>query len=106
MTLEMFRAVWPFATAVLNLLFIVAVFALRKTFATKQEVAEIKSAHTSLQNEHKQLVSKVTSLPNHQDISKLSIAIEEMRGEIKTVSSVLKKTEYMLNLIVESKIQE
>lgn len=106
MTLELFRTIWPFVTAIVNLLFIFAVFALRKTFATKQELSALKSDHHSLKNEHEQLVSKVMSLPGHQDIGELSIAMEEMRGEIKAVSGVLKETKYMLNLIIESKIQE
>lgn len=105
MTLELFRTAWPFVASILNFLFIIAVFALRKTFVTKQEMSELKNAHYTLKNEHQQLVLKVTSLPSQQDINKLSLSMEGLRGEIKTVSSTFKKTDHILNLIIESKLQ-
>ncbi len=101
-----FRAVWPVATLLINLVFVIAVFALRKTFATKQELSSHKAEHYQLKGEHEKLATQVKALPAPSDIEKLNISMGEVRGELKALGATLKKTDHMLTLLLENELKE
>ncbi len=104
--LNTFRAVWPVATLAINLVFVIGVFALRKTFATKQELSGFKAEHYRLKNEHEKLANQVKVMPASSDIERLNVSIEEMRGELKALGATLKKTDHMLTLLLENELKE
>ncbi len=101
-----FRAIWPVATIVANLIFIIAVFALRKTFATKQELSSVKTDHHKLKSSHEQLTKRVEAMPTAKEIGRLTVSLEEMRGDMKGIAATLKKNDHMLTLLLENELKE
>ncbi len=104
--LNTFRAIWPVAATAVNLIFIITVFALRKTFATKKELSSVKAEHYKLKSSHEQLTKRVDAMPTAKEIEKLTVNLEEMRGDMKAIAATLKKNDHMLTLLLENELKE
>ncbi len=104
--LDTFRAFWPVATLTLNLLFLLVVFALRKTFATKQELSAVKDDHRQLKHSHEQLSKHVEAMPSAKEFEKLTVNLEGIRGDMKAIAATLKKNDHMLTLLLENELKE
>ncbi len=101
-----FRTFWPVVTLIINVVFVIVVFALRKTFATKQELSSVKSEHHKLKNSHEQLSKRVETMPTSKEIEKLNVNLEEIRGDMKAIAATQKKADHMLTLLLEHELKE
>ncbi|MGL4224962.1 MAG: DUF2730 family protein [Vibrio sp.] len=101
-----FRAIWPVVTLVVNLVFILIAFALRKTFATKRELSAVKADHYDLKHCHEQLSKRVDAMPTSKEIEKITVNMEALRGDMKAVVATLTKNDHMLTLLLENELKE
>ncbi|MDF2186162.1 MULTISPECIES: DUF2730 family protein [Grimontia] len=106
MTLELIRTWWPIMATVLNVLFLLACFALMKTFARKEELQNIKEAHSELAQRHIALQQQVEKLPDHDEVSGLKLSIEKLRGDIREIRPKLEGLDRISNLLLENELKE
>ncbi|WP_159064928.1 DUF2730 family protein [Thaumasiovibrio subtropicus] len=106
MTLELIRTWWPIVATALNILFLLACFALVKTFARKEDLQAVKEAHNHLQAQHQALSQQVENLPSQNEVSDLKLIIEKLRGDIREIRPKLDGLDRISNLLLENELKD
>lgn len=90
---------WPIVATAMNFTFMLAGWALHKTFVKTEDFSKLKDSHTAL-------LTRVEALPSHGEMSELRLSIEELRGEIKAIAPALRGLEHISNLLLENELKE
>ncbi|WP_064669048.1 DUF2730 family protein [Vibrio nigripulchritudo] len=98
-TMELIKTLTPWVMSGMGLGGTFAIFAMKKTFAAKKDVAE-------LQQEHELLKSTVKGLPNRDDWHQVQLTLEGVRGELKVLNAKLEPLQHISDLRLENDLKD
>jgi hypothetical protein len=89
---------WKMIVFLLNTFFIIAVWAMRNTFAKKDDVIHLEKCVTALE-------LTVKSMPNTTELHNVELQMREIQGEFDGVKKLLARVSYQLDMLVENELK-
>ncbi|MDA0148841.1 DUF2730 family protein [Vibrio sp. LaRot3] len=99
MDLEVIKTITPWLLGGCSVGGSLVAWAIKRSFATKQEVEHLKQ-------EQKLIKSQVDNLPSHDEFYELKISIEAMRGDLKAINAALQPLQHINNLRLENDLKD
>jgi hypothetical protein len=98
MVLMWFADNWKMIVFLLNTFFVIAVWAMRNTFAKKEDVIHLEKCVVALE-------STIKSMPSKSEIHSVELQMKEIQGEFDGVKKLLNRANYQLDMLVENEIK-
>lgn len=100
------KTYWPVVWATLSTLGLLVLALLSKTYAKREEVAEVKADVAKVDKKVDELQTFVNSLPTQGHFTKLSIELADTRGELKALREQIKPVQHLSQLLLEQRLND
>lgn len=98
MVVEFISHHWVKIYAIASLFFFGFVWAMKKTYASKEQVEQLQERMVSLEN-------KVKQLPDKAEVHKLQVNIAEVNGKLDSLATQLDSINRTTNMLLENELQ-
>lgn len=97
---------WPIIWAAVSTLGMLVLALLSKTYAKREEVAEVKMDVAKVDKKVDELKARVDSLPTQEQVNRLLLELSDTRGEMKELRAKIQPVEHLAQLLLEQRLKD